>query len=332
MSVDLLGAADVARLLPPGDAVAAVREAFLAVHRGSVVMPERLHLEAERFGGVTLTMPAHDPDLGRTVVKVVSVYPGNVDAAPAEGGAAPPAVSGVVVVLDGRTGLPLALLDGTELTARRTGAASGAATDALARGGARTLALVGAGGQAADQVRAVCAVRPIERVRVANRTRARAQQLAATLRGELPGVAVEVAGSVAAALHGADVVCTATSAETPVLAADDVAPGTHVNAVGSFRPGMRELPRELFARAGRVAVDQRAAALAESGEVRDALEAGTLAEDDLVPIGAVLAGDAPGRRDEQEVTVFKSCGLAAQDLYAAARACDAAVAHEGPPR
>lgn len=325
MSLRILSGPDVARLLTPEQGVAAVRDAFLAVHRGSVAMPERLHLDAERRGGVTLTMPAHEPTLARTVVKIVSVYPGNRQRA-VDDGVPLPVVSGLVTVLDGETGLPLALLDGTELTARRTGAASGVATDALARADARTLALVGAGGQAADQVRAVCAVRDIERVRLANRTPERAWALAERLRPELPDVAIEVADAVADALEGADVVCTATSAQTPVLSTADLAPGTHVNAVGSFQPGMCELPRDLLAQAGRVFVEDHGAALAEAGEVIDALDAGVLTEQDLVPVGAVLAGDAPGRRDDHEVTVFKTCGIAAQDLYAAARCVDRAEA------
>ncbi|PZN06703.1 MAG: ornithine cyclodeaminase [Bacillota bacterium] len=314
MLVRWLSASDVARCLSMEAAIEAVRDAFVAVARDAVAMPTRTQLAAERFGGVSLFMPSHAPGLARTALKLVSVYPGN----PARG---LPAITGVVVLLDAETGVPLALMDARVLTALRTGAASGVATDVLARPDARVLALIGAGAQAPYQALAVCAVRPIREIRIFNRTRQRAEELARRLAAELDRQrpAITVCATPGEAVREADVICTATSATTPVLEAAEVPAGAHVNAVGSFRPEMRELPRDLLRRAGRVFVDQREAALEEAGEIIDALAAGTLDPAGLVEIGAVIAGERPGREGSGEVTIFKSCGLAAQDLYAAAR-------------
>lgn len=313
MPVRWLNAAEVERCLPMAAAVDAMAAAFAAVSAGRVLMPLRLGVDAPAAGGTTLFMPAHDPELGYTALKMVSVYPGN----PARG---LPAISGLVTLIDGATGRPLAVMDGATLTALRTGAASGAATRVLAREDASVLAVLGAGAQAPYQVMAVCTVRPVRQVRIYNRTRERAEALAEWLARRLgPEVERVIAASPAEAARGAHVICTATSSTTPLLGAGDVAPGTHINAVGSFRPGMRELARDLVARARPVFVDQRQAAQEEAGELIDALAAGTIGPDDLVELGQVLAGAHPGRVDPEQVTVFKSCGLAAQDLYAAAR-------------
>lgn len=308
----MLGADDVRRALPMAEAIDAVRHGFEALHRGSVQMPTRLQVDAD--DGVSLFMPVHGAELARTCLKLVSVYPGNRDRDL-------PAINGLVVLVDGETGAPIAALEAASLTAIRTGAASGVATDLLARPDAATLGVIGAGAQAPDQAAAVCAVRAIRRIRLFNRTRERAEALAARLHRELSDVTVEVTGSAGEAIADADVVCTATNAHEPVLDADDVAPGTHVNAIGSFRAGMRELPRDLLARASRVVVDEVEAALHEAGEVIDAVESGVVARDQLVELGAALERGS-GRREPDEITVFKSCGLAVQDLYAAARAVD----------
>lgn len=319
MEVRWLSGDDVTQVLTMEAAVDAVRQAYIAVYRRSVEMPLRMQMPSDRYGGLNLFMPSSDPELARTVLKVLSVYGDN----PARG---LPAIMGMVIVFDAVDGRPLAVMDAARLTGLRTGAASGVSTDVLARPDARVLAVIGAGAQAPYQVDAVLAVRPIEEVRIYSRTRSRAEVVAAQVRQRHDGLRVVVADSAAAAVGDADVVCTATNARQPVLEAADLRPGTHVSAVGSFTPQMRELPVDLFAQAGRVYVDQREAALEEAGEVIDALEAGALAAGDLIELGAVLTGEAGGRRDPDEITVFKSSGLAAQDLYAAAKALEAAEA------
>lgn len=294
----VIDGATLRELVPIADAVDAVREAFIGVSCGHFWQPLRLAHQDQ-----TLVMAAADGDGVGTAVKVVSIRPEN----PARG---LPMIQASVVWHDGESGRPMAVLDGDAVTALRTGAASGVATAELADPDAATLAVVGAGVQAPDQVQAVRAVRPIETVRIASRTRASADRLAALI-SAAADVAVEVCATPADAVAGADVVCCATTAREPLFPASALGTRVHVNAVGSFRPEMRELGSDILGSASLVAVDQREAAEEEAGELIRALREGTLAADALVEIGDVLQRGDPGRRDG--ITVFKSVGLAAQD-------------------
>jgi ornithine cyclodeaminase/alanine dehydrogenase-like protein (mu-crystallin family) len=240
-------------------------------------------------------------------VKIVTIMPDN----PAVG---LPTVQAVVVWLDAITGEPLALLDGASVTAMRTGAASGVATRLLARPDSAILAVIGAGGQAEWQVRAVVAARPIERVLVVSRSTSNARAFASRM-AEDTGVVVEAVESAEAAVRGADVVCCATTSSQPVFEAEWLRPGAHVNGIGAFQLEMVELPPELFARAALTAVDARPAAMAEAGDVVAAVERGLLAEADLVEIGSIGPGWAE-TRDPEAITAFKSVGLAIQDVAA----------------
>jgi ornithine cyclodeaminase/alanine dehydrogenase-like protein (mu-crystallin family) len=199
----------------------------------------------------------------------------------------------------------------------RTGAASGVSTRLLARPDARVLSLFGVGAQAAWQVRAVMAAREIAEVRVFARTPARRDAFAADLAAELgPDMRVVAVESAEAAVRGADVICCATTSFDPVFSAAWVEPGAHVSAVGSFQKGMVELPPEIFARAALVAVDSREAALEEAGDLLAAIDAGLLGNDGFVEIGTVDRGWA-AKRDASAITVFKSVGLAIQDVATA---------------
>jgi ornithine cyclodeaminase len=215
----------------------------------------------------------------------------------------------------------LALLDGATLTAVRTGAAAGLATDRLARPEAATVALFGAGAQARTQLEAVCHVRAIRRGWVVARRPESAVRLVEELRGRGPIPAdLRVAATPAEALAEADVVCTATTSRTPVFAGRDVRPGTHVNGVGSFTPEMQEVDAELVARA-LVVVDARESALAEAGDLVVPLREGRIAPEHIhAELGEIVTGRRPGRSDAQQITFFKSCGLAVQDAVAAGRA------------
>jgi ornithine cyclodeaminase len=286
---------ELRRLVPMADAIAAVGAAFRALSAGATEQPPRIGFA----DGTGLAMAARLD--GGDAYKLVSLRPGN-----RERGL--PTIQAVVLWFDGETGSPRLLVEGSALTALRTGAASGYATSLLAPPEASTLAMVGAGGQALDQVRAVCAVRPIEQVWVFSPSGVSAQRLAERVEAEL-GLDAAPAASAAAAVEGADVVCCATNAESPVLEASVIAGRVHVNAVGSYRAEMRELPGELLAAAELVAVDEVAAALAEAGEVIDALQRGLLQESALQEIGRVDV--APN--DLRGPTVFKSVGVAVQD-------------------
>ena len=260
--------------------------------------------------GDLLLMPGLRDGGAGASVKLVTVVPANA----ARG---MPTILAVVAWFDAESGEPLAILDGPALTAMRTGAASGVSTRLLARPDARVLAVFGVGAQAVWQVRAVMAAREITEVRVFARTGARREAFAAGLAKELgPGVRVVAAQTAEAAVHEADVICCATTSFEPIFAAEWVGPGTHISAVGSFQKGMIELPPEIYAAAALVAVDSREAALEEAGDLLAAIDAGLLEGAGFVEIGTIDAGWA-ATRDPLAITVFKSVGLAIQDLAAA---------------
>ncbi len=301
-------AATIRDAAPIDELLDAVEDAYRDVAAGRDRSPIRSRVEAP--SGDVLVMPGLREGAAGTSVKVVTVVPAN-----AERGL--PTVQAVVLWLDTTTGEPIAVLDGTALTAMRTGAASGVGTRLLARPDASVLAVIGAGGQADWQVRAVSAARPIREVRVFSRTPSGRDAFAARLRADL-GSAIRViaAPSAEAAIRAADVVCCATTSSEPVFDAAWLTPGAHVNGIGAFRLGMVELPAELFSRATLVAVDSRDAALAEAGDLVAAIDSGHFAADSLVEIGTVDRSWALNR-DPEAITVFKSVGLAIQDVAAA---------------
>lgn len=306
--MQVFDAAATRAAIPIGELLDAVQEAYRDVAAGRDRSPLRTHVELA--GGDLLLMPGvRDGGIGSTV-KLVTITPAN-----AERGL--PTIHALVAWIDAATGEPRAIFDGATITAMRTGAASGVATRLMARPEARVLGLVGAGVQAAWQVRAVVAVRPIEEVRVYSRDPRRRDAFVTAL--DDLGVPLEVRAvpDAEAAVRGADVVCAATTSTTPVFDAAWVGPGCHVNGIGAYRPGMVELPPELFARAAALAVDSRAAALAEAGDLLAAIEQGHAAEADLIEIGRI-GRDWAARRDPEAITVFKSVGLAIQDVAATA--------------
>lgn len=299
-------AAGIRAAVPAADLLDAVEAAYRDVAAGRDRSPLRSHVALE--GGDLLLMPGvREGGIGASV-KLVTIVPAN-----AERGL--PTLHAIVVWLDALTGEPLALMDGAAITAMRTGAASGVATRLLARPDSATLAVIGAGGQAEWQVRAVLAARPIRRVLVHARSPESRARFAARL-AEAVGIDVEPAASAEAAVRAADVVCCATTSTEPVFDATWVRPGTHVNGIGAFRLGMVELPPQLFARAAVVAVDSRTAAMAEAGDVVDAIERGLLAEAELVELGTI-GRDWVESRASDAITAFKSVGLAIQDVAAA---------------
>jgi len=243
--------------------------------------------------------------------KIISLHPSN----PEQGR---PSVQGFVVLFDHSTGAPVALLDGAEITALRTAAASGLATRELARRDATTLGILGCGVQADSHLAAVCAVRPIREVRVWARAHAKAQAFAEQRsRANGPAiVAVESADEAA----DCDIVCTVTGSPTPVLRNAAVRSGTHVNLVGAHSATTREAESALIARA-RVYVDLLESARNEAGDLLIPIREGAIAPDHIVgELGELLLGRIGGRRDDTEVTVYKSLGIVAQDLVAAHRA------------
>ena len=302
-----LDADTLRRTVPVLDLLDAVEAAYRDVAQGRDRSPLRARVPLPAGGDLLLMPGLRDGGTGASV-KLVTVVPSN----PERG---LPTVHALVIWLDAVTGEPRALLDGEALTAMRTGAASGVATRLMARPQSRVLALFGAGGQAEWQLRCVAAARPIAEVRVVTRSPEGREGFAERMAAET-GLTVRSVADPREALDGADIVCCATTSSEPVFDAAWIAPGTHVNGIGAFRRGMIEMPPALFGRATVVAVDSRDAAAEEAGDLIAALESGQLDQSAVTEIGT-LPSDWAASRPDDAITVFKSVGLAIQDVAAA---------------
>ncbi len=296
----VLGEAEFRELVPMDAAIEVVREAFVAVVEGRADQPQRL----VSGDGRALAMVAKLQPSGETVVKAVTIFPEN-------SAAGLPTIHALVIGFDGETGEPAVLIDGGAVTALRTGAASGVATELLAAPDARVLACIGSGGQAADQIDAVCAVREIAEIRIAGRELAHSEGFAERIGGARPDLAVTALGSVAEAVAGADVVCCSTTATQPLFACAELKDDVHINAIGAYTPEMCEVGPDVLAAARIIAVDQVSAALEEAGDLIQAIDAGALSVERLMELGSLQSGSEPPGYGG--LTVFKSVGIAAQD-------------------
>lgn len=313
MPLAVLSAADVHTVLGYAECAQAMRDALTALAAGRAQQPLRTVVEPDGAAGLIALMPAYLAGDGGTYgLKALCITPGN----PAAG---LDAHQGVVLLSDGRTGEPAAILNASAVTEIRTAAVSVVATELLARPDAGTLAVIGAGVQARAHILALDQARRLADIRVASRDSGRAGRLAASLTGRTRA-AVRAVGSAREAVTGADVIVTATSSATPVLHGDWIAPGTHINAVGACLPHARELDTAAVAAAVLFA-DRRQSLLAESGDYLLAAADGAISPDRVRgELGEVLLGTAPGRLTPAEITVFESLGLAVEDLAAAALA------------
>ena len=303
------------------ECIEVVKAAFAQLSAGEAIVPLRTQLPVPAHAGVTLFMPACLTRSGDLGAKIVSVFPRNLERDL-------PTIHAVVIVVDSTTGMPVALMDGTYLTALRTGAASGAATDLLARQDARVVAIFGAGTQGRTQLEAVCTVRSITRALVCDANPDQAARYVDEMRARgAPFPAdIRVATLAAEAVRQADVICTATTSTQPVFDGRDVRPGTHINAVGAYTPQMQEVDAETIQRA-KVVIDSRQASLAEAGDLIVPLRQGLITEAHIhAEIGEIVAGLKPGRERDDEITYFKSVGVAVQDVAAARRVLDRAAA------
>jgi ornithine cyclodeaminase/alanine dehydrogenase-like protein (mu-crystallin family) len=303
--------ATVRRLLPMDKCIDLMADALAGLARGNATNPLRsvLMLPFETAAPSALaTMPAALGDPPALGVKVISVFPGNHEAGIESH-------QGFVLLFEPEHGSPVALIDAIEITAIRTAAVSGLATRLLARSQARELAILGSGTQARSHLTAMRAVRPINRVRAWS---PHPERLDAFVKGaEEPGLVAEAAPDARSAVEGADIVCTVTASREPVLEGAWLADGAHVNAVGASQPSSRELDNEAVRRS-RLFVDRRESAKRESGDYLIPLREGAIGDDHIVAeIGEVAAGMAAGRRSAEEITLFKSLGLAIEDLAAA---------------
>jgi ornithine cyclodeaminase len=309
MEVLIVNQAEVPRLLPMKECVDVMARAFAALARGETDMPLRQILWlAEKRGALGL-MPAHLTSHASLGVKAVTFFPRNE-------GTELDSHQGAVLLFETGRGRLLAVIDATSLTSVRTAAVSGLATRLLARPEASQLALVGSGVEARTHLEAMLAVRTIKRIRVASKTFENAKSFA-DRESKRHGVTITPCRSVEEAVAGADIVCTVTSAREPVVQGAWLAPGTHVNAVGSSVATSRELDSAAVARA-RLFVDHRESTLAEAGDFLIARAEGAVDDTHILGhLGQIVTQQIPGRQSPTEITLFKSVGLAIEDVAAA---------------
>jgi len=320
MRVLILSHRDVVAALPPRACAEAMAAVLAARARGETYHPLRTVMRAPGAAGLMGLMPSwrggqHDGG-ALFALKAICIMPGN----PARG---LDAHQGAVTLFDGETGAPTAILDASAVTEIRTAAVTAVATGLLARADARTLAILGAGVQGRAHLTSMAGVRDFGQILLYAPTRAHAQALAE--QAGLPGVQVSVTDTAEEAVRGADVVVAATSSREPVLAHAWLKPGAHVNAVGASTPQAREIDTATVA-ASALFCDSRESVRHEAGEFQLAVREGAIAGEEHIraEIGEVLAGSAPGRRDDGELTLFRSLGIGVEDLAAAELAVAAA--------
>jgi len=319
MKLRVLSAADVRQGLPMSEAIEAMRRAYGQLSSNQADMPLRTRLQTDQ--GLVLLMPAFLRQSRELGFKMVSIWGDN----PQRG---LPAVIAVALVLDPDTGLPQALINGEMLTAIRTGAGGGMATDLLARPNASTVAVFGAGVQARAQLEAACTVRQINAVRIFGIEPAAVEQFAREV-ATWPNAPAEitVAGSRKDAVTGADIIITATTSDKPVFDGRDLSPGTHITAIGSYTPQMQEIDELAIQRVDKIVVDSLLACLAEAGDLLIPIQKNIIDKLDIYgEIGEIVNGAKPGRESADEITMFESVGVAVQDAAAASQLFRAATA------
>jgi ornithine cyclodeaminase/alanine dehydrogenase-like protein (mu-crystallin family) len=305
-SLLVLGRDAVRRLLPMKDCIALLRDAMVRAIDPDARLPLRSFLPIPgREDGMGI-MPGYLPGADVLGAKVITVFPANFERGL-------PSHQGVVLMFDTDTGRPAALVDGGEVTAIRTAAATALATDILARPDAAMLTILGYGEQARQHLESISLVRDLKGVRVWGRSIERATAFAEREGAAFP-FPVQPVASLADAISGADIVCATTASTDAYLPGALFEPGMHVNLVGSSRATEREADDEAVVRA-RVYVDYLPSTMAQAGEILSVLRAGLIGEDHIVgQVGEVIAGTAPGRTDPGQITLYKSLGIAAQDL------------------
>ena len=309
----ILNADDVRRVLPMDEAIEAMKSAYASLSDGTVVVPLRTRLSIPNSEALSLYMPAfvNSQNGNALAIKVVSLFPTN----PRRGLAY---IQSAVLVFNPETGEATALLEGSSLTAIRTGAASGAAIDLLSRPESKVLAIFGAGAQGHTQLEAACTARKIETAYIFDPNPEKAKSFAEEMNArDNITKDIRVASNAREAIENADIICTATTSMKPVFDDSGVKPGTHISAVGSYTPEMQEVPAETLLRA-KIFVDSRSACLEEAGDLIQPIRQGHFDESHICgEFGEVVLGKIPGRGSTEEITYFKSVGIAVQDSMAA---------------
>jgi ornithine cyclodeaminase/alanine dehydrogenase-like protein (mu-crystallin family) len=306
------------------DCLKDVESAFRAHQEGQTDTPVRIALSPGKGDATTLYMPAYVEPAKAMGIKIASVFPDNAKRGK-------PVIQGMMLLTDAETGEHLALMDATYLTVLRTGAISGVATRYLAREDARICTLFGAGAQAIGQIQAVMEVRNLEEIRLWNRTREKAEQLKQGIREthpDWPGT-IRIFDHPEDAVQEADIILCATRSTKPLFDGELVRPGTHVNPIGAYLPHMREVDATLLHRSSKVVVDTREGALQEAGDLLIPMNAGEWDAEQLYgELAEIVSEKKPGRESPEEITVFKSVGVAfldtmvAKSVYERARRLD----------
>lgn len=317
----LLSKEDIKKVFTMKDAVAADKEAFTLFSQGKSEVPLRTNIQAPKHEGAFLFMPAYVEDLECASLKVVNVFPKNIDkgipSAPAQ-----------VLLIDGTTGVIVSVLDGTYITQLRTGAASGVAFDVLARKDAKKGALIGTGGQAATQLEAMMTVRDLEEIKVYDINAERKEAFVKEMTKELASYETKIVAAKSSdeAVEDADLVVTVTPASKPVFDGNKVKEGATVSCVGSYQPNMQEMSPAILTRASKIYFDSQDAVLSEAGDILIPLADGIITKEDFTgDIGEVLQGKVVGRENDKEIIVFKTVGIGTQDLVTAKSVYDKAV-------
>ena len=311
MKIRIISSDDVRKALPMREAISGMKRAFSRLSSGMVEMPLRSRVPVTEQDGILLTMPAALPEDGELAVKLVTVFGKN----PSRG---LPLIHAAVIALDINNGQIKALMDGEVLTTVRTGAGVGAATDILAREDASTVGIIGSSKLAQSQMEAVCTVRNIKQVRVFSPNPKHAHKCADIMagKGPVPDDTRAVQSS-RKAVKNADIICTATTSNTPVLAFKNLKEGVHINAVGAFKPEMQEIDAETIVNS-LVVADSRESVLAEAGDLVIPINQGLITEEHVhAEIGELNNGTKTGRTSDEQITLFKSCGVAVQDAVSA---------------
>lgn len=306
----LLNKQDIQKIFNMKEAIETSKEAFRLYSEGRTVVPLRTNIDVPKYEGQTLYMIAYVEDIDCGGVKIVSVFPKNIEKGIAS-------VQACMVLVDEITGETIAMLDGTYLTQLRTGAAQGAATDILARKDAKIGVLFGAGGQATSQLEAMLTVRPLEYVYIFDVNKERAREFAAIQQERLSsyGANIVACDEPSDIIPEADIITTVTTSKKPVFKGSLVKRGAHINGVGAYTPQMQELDEDLIIRADKIYVDSKDAVLSEAGDLIIPINKGLITKDKITgELGEVIIGSVKGREHDDEITIFKTVGIAVQDI------------------
>jgi ornithine cyclodeaminase len=322
MKIIVLKQEDMKNVFTMKDAIQADKDALKLYSLGKSNVPLRVNLDVPEYEGQSLYMPGYAAEANALGVKIVSVYPKNIE----KGLTSVPAT---MVLVNNETGEVCSLMDGTYLTRVRTGAVSGAATDVLARKDSTIFTLFGTGGQAETQLEAVLTIRPIKEVRVFDISAERAAKFAKRMTeafGPRFGVTIIPAKSSDEAVEGADIITSVTTTTKPTFNGRLVKKGAHINGVGAYTPAMQEIDEYIILNADKVYVDTRDGVLNEAGDFIIPIKKGTYSADRLTgELGEVIAGKVPGRVRDEEITFFKTTGSAVLDVVTARRIYESAL-------